>query len=485
MLFLAGAILAGAQDAPPPHEDLKPGIPQYTTLANGLDVVVLPIPSANRLSISLVFRGGAESQSAKTAGYPRLAEGVLFRGTVLNPGEPEPAGAIEALVPLSTTGGTGADRFTIGFTVTPDLLGQGLNTLSYLLSELRQDSAFSDATTLEEAKSAVLAEIAQDAGDPNFIYKAALDKKLFSTAPWRLAPQGSPSVVQAASSDDLKTYAAAWLVPNDAVLILSGALDSGKAILAAEETFSSWKKSADPWKAPPASFPKPGVTRPTLLVYPDPSIPKGQASIELRYRGPDSPAARSVQTELWAGLATTPSSRLLKAIASGMPSWSSPSSTEITYDASRFASWFSLSTRIGLSAKGNPADAAMTFKEVVRGSEMYALKSNPSYFGAKDLEAGKARLREEKAEALSDPDDAALWIADRWVQGGLSWLDSWEAKLGAATGKDLSAFADEYFMKNLEIIALRLSPEEYASRKKSIDSYGFTAINPDKAFWWQ
>jgi len=317
------------------------------------------------------------------------------------------------------------------------------------------------------------------------VYRAALDKKLFSTAPWRLDPNGSPGLVQTATPEDVKAFAAAWYVSNNALLVMTGGLDPKMSVQEAESAFSAWKKPADPWKTPPAVLPKPGVSRPTLLVYPDPSVPNGEARIEMRYRGPDSPSARSVQAELWAELAGSPGSRLLKAVGTGMPAWSAPTSTATRYSASRTASWFSISTRIALSAKGNPADAAMTFKEIVRGSEMYALKSNPSYFSARELESGKTGLKDERAALLAEPETAAAWLADRWIQGGWNWVDTWESKLDAVAGKDLSAFSDEYFMKNLEIIALRLSPEEYAARKKAMDSYGFTSISPEKAFWWQ
>ena len=484
-LFLATAVLAGAQVGPTGPESPAPGIPLHQTLANGLDLVVLALPSADRVSIALVFRGGAEAQTSKTAGYPRLAEGILFRGTVAAPGEPEPAGAIEALLPLSTSGGTGSDSFSVGFSLVPESLDQGLDTLADLFSELRQDSAFSDTAAIQEAKTTMLALLAQASEDPEAVYKAALDRRLFSTAAWRLDTYGAPGVVQAATSEGLRAYAATWFGPNNAVLVMTGALDPKAAFKDAESAFGAWKKAADPWKTPPAPFSKPGVSRPTLLVYPDPGVPMGEALIEMRYRGPDSPSARSVQAELWAELVDQPGSRLLKAVLAGMPSWSSPSSVEAGYTVSRTASRFSISTRIALSAKGNPADAAMTFKEIVRGSEMYALKSNPSYFAARDLEAGKTSLRGKRATALAEPETAAAYLADRWIQGGTPWLDSWETRLDAVAGKDLSSFSDEYFMKNLEIIALRIAPGEYAARKKAIDSYGFSSIGPEKAFWWQ
>ena len=479
------AICAEAQGTAVPAEAPKPIAPFYRTFTNGLDVVALSIPSADRVSLSLVFRGGAEGQSAKTAGWLRLSERVLFRGTASSPGEPEPAGAIDALSPLSIGGGTSQDRFDVYFSVAPEMLDQGLDTLAYLFSELRRETAFSDPIALGEAKTAALAEIVGEASDPKLAYESALAKKLFSAAPWRLDPAGSPSLIQSATAMDLEALAAAWFVPNNAVIILAGAFNPEAALDACDSAFSSWRKSADPWKTPPAALAKPGVLRPTLLVYPDPSLPMGEAFVEMRYRGPDSLQARCAQAELWAEMAVSPGSRLLKALSSGMPAWSSASSYSAEYRPSRYASWFSISTKIGLSAKGNPADAAMVFKEIVRGSEMYLLKSNSSYFGAKDLEAGKASLRQKRDEALSNPDKAVLYLADGWIKGGFPWLSSWDEKLGAVSGKDLSSFADEYFMKNLEIIALRLSPEEYTARKKKIEGYGFTSISPTKAFWWQ
>ena len=252
-----------------------------------------------------------------------------------------------------------------------------------------------------------------------------------------------------------------------------------------EKSFSSWKKAGDPWKTPLAAFPKPGITRPTLMAYPDPSVQPGDAFLEMRYRGPDSGSSRSPSAELWAELASQSGSRLALAIEKGMPKWSAPSAIAAKYKPSKSASWFSVSAQIALDAKGSVADSVLNFKEIVRGSEMYAMKTNAAYFTSKEYERAKEALLKKRLATLSDPLKAGAAIADGWILGGSAWMRSWSDRIGKVTSKDIASFADEYFMKNLEVVSIRLAPNDYAARKKSFDAYGFELITSQKAFWWR
>ena len=463
----------------------SPGILSSYTLENGMDVILLPIPGSGVVSMNIVFRGGADVQTSKTAGLFRMLEQVLFRGTTIAPGEPEPAGAMDALGATAMEGGVKKDRLTLSFLLPTEMVGQGLDTIAYLFSGLRLETAFSDPRTVEEARNASLAGINQAFSDPNAIFESAMARKLFVSAPWRLDAAGADYIVNAATDSSLRAIATTWLVPNNAALILTGNFNPETTRPIIEKAFSSWKKAADPWKSPLAIFPKPGITRPTLMVYPDPSANKGEAILEMRYRGPDAGSSRSPAAELWARMASDPGSRLPQAILKGMPKWTSPSEIGAKYELSRSASWFSVSAKIRLDPKGNAADAALNFKEIVRGSEMYSMKTNASYFSPKGYEEAKASLLAKRNSALSDPSKADAVIADGWVMGGSAWIRAWPDRIGKISSKDISAFADEYFMKNLEIISVRMEPGDYAARKKSFDSYGFELITPQKAFWWR
>lgn len=474
-----------AQASPSGPDSSKPSSPSAYALANGMGVILLPQPESDKVFVGIIFRGGADAQTNKTAGLFRMLENVLFRGTASSPGEPEPAGALEALGASDLSGGAQADRFSFSFAVDPDQVAQGLDTIAYLFSGLRLETAFSDPATFEEARNAGLIGINQELSDPSIIFEAAVAKKMFVAAPWRLDVLGADYIVKAASEASVEALVSTWLVPNNAALIIAGRFTPESVAPMIEKAFSSWKKAADPLKKPPAAFPKPGITRPTLMVYPDPSVNPGEATIEMRYRGPDTTSGRYGPALLWAEMASREDGRLAQAVAKGMPKWSSPSNLTVSYRPSRSASWFSVSVRIALDPKANIADSALSFKEIVRGTEMYAMKTNSGYFSPKEYERARTSLLEKRMAQLSDPLDAGNLLADAWVQGGFAWLTGWTDKIEKVTSKDIVAFADEYFMKNLEIVSMRMNPNDYASRKKSFDAYGFELITPQKAFWWQ
>lgn len=90
---------------------LERGIPYTETLPNGLDIILLPQEGADKAGFSLIFRGGTDVQTTKTAGLFKLLEHLIFRGVAASPGEPEPAGVLEALSAQDLQGGVQQDRF--------------------------------------------------------------------------------------------------------------------------------------------------------------------------------------------------------------------------------------------------------------------------------------------------------------------------------------------------------------------------------------
>ncbi|MDX9826392.1 MAG: insulinase family protein [Spirochaetia bacterium] len=453
------------------------------TLGNGLDVILLPLPGSGDLSMGIVFRGGAEVQTSANAGQFGLLEQLLFRGTASEPGDPEPAGALEALDAAAFDGGVKTDRFAFAFSLSPELLDQGLNTLSHLFSGLSFETALSDPSALSAAKDSSVARMQAAKNEPTAIFEYALAKKLFSSAPWRLDAIGSEKTLREATGASLKTLASRWLVPNNAALLLAGDFDPESAKTHIASAFASWKKAENPWKTAQAALPKPGVTRPTLVVYPDPTQRKGYAALEMRYRGPDIGSSRSAAVQLWVEMVSQPDSRLAKALSKGMPKNAASSTPKAHYQASRSASWFSVSTTIVIEGSGNPADTVLAFKEIVRGTEMYAMKTNAGYFSAVEYKNAKEALDAfPKAEGSQN---AISSMMNLWLLNGIESLQTGKKSIQAISSKDITSFADEYLMKNLEIVSIRLNPEDYSAKKKYFDNYGFELISSQNAFWWK
>ncbi|HEY9054679.1 MAG TPA: hypothetical protein VIO60_07660, partial [Rectinemataceae bacterium] len=192
-ILLCVLVTPGAQD-----------LSRLGSLHNGLEYAIHPILGASEASVLLVFRAGAEAQTAKTAGLFKLVESILFRGSVADPGEPEPAGALETLQVSNLEGGTSLDRFSIGFSVDPALMGPSLYTLAALFSDLRIEAAFADTSSIEKAKAVMAIEQGKALSGGEAAYEAAFAKKLFSAAPWRLDIVGSPDIRAAATAQDLR-----------------------------------------------------------------------------------------------------------------------------------------------------------------------------------------------------------------------------------------------------------------------------------------
>jgi zinc protease len=463
------------------------GDPASVTLSNGLELVTLVQPLAKDVVVSLSFKGGADVQIPQNAGLFNLLESVIFNGTATSPGEPEPAGALEGLGAQSLEGGgTTTDRVEFRCEIASDRIVQALDTIAYLFSDLRLDSALADPGALTTAKNLSLARISDEISTPDSIYEAALAKKLFIKAPWRLDPLGADYVVTNALPEALRTLDETWFVPNNAVLVICGNIDPAALALEAEKAFASSKKGSDPLKTALPVFPKPGVTSPTFMVYPDPSVPKGEATIEMRYRGPDSTSLPYFATAIvWAELVGAPKGRLEQAITRNMPKWSAPSGLNVEFNQSQSSSWISVSSHITVGSRTNIAEAAYSFKEIVRSNEFYAMKVNPGYFTPTEYDVAKKAILDRINTALSNPNDAAALLTKDWILGGSQFYSRLRTEFDRVTNRYLMNFADEYFMKNLEVTAIRINPDDYAANRKGFSYYGFEEVVPQKAFWWK
>ncbi len=464
---------------------LERGIPYTETLPNGLDIILLPQEGADKAGFSLIFRGGTDVQTTKTAGLFKLLEHLIFRGVAASPGEPEPAGVLEALSAQDLQGGVQQDRFFFSFTTRPEQATQALDTMLYLFSGLRMESAFADPKALADAKDMSLLFINQEFSDPAAIYENSIARKIFVSAPWRFDIGGPDYIIDSVTEDVLKEHAKTWLIPNNACLVVTGNFNAEAIRQEIPQRFSTWTKGSNPLAKPLTVFPKPGITRPTFMVLPDPSVPNGQAFVEMRYRGPDASSSRYQSALLWSVMADNPEGRLAKAIQKGLPASANPQNLTARYTPAPYASWLSVSAEITIAAKSNLPDTILTFKELVRSTEMYAMKTNAAYFSASEYEKAKSEVKERRMAAFSDPAEALRELGGSWILGGFSFIKDVPNRIEKVTSKDIMALADEYFMKNLEVLAVRLSPEDYAKQKKSFDSYGFEQMTAQKAFWWR
>ena len=459
---------------------------EVKTLSNGLTVLLDPIENVDNIGIVLAFHAGADAQTAPNAGLFKFLEYALFNGSATKPGISEPALAIDVLEPNSIEGGSGIDRFEFGFSSKKENIVPALDTLLYLFSAERREFIFAQQDGIEYARQSTRALIQNEFSDGDALSNMAVIKKLFSKEPYRLDTFGADYVVEKTDIPKLKSLAATWLVPNNACIAISGGFDKAQVLELIEQRFGQLEKSKDPWPTALGIFPKPGVTRPVFLVFPDTSVSTGQMKIEMRYRGPDPKDTRSYTSALMLQeLASASTSRFQTAIRKGMPKGCNPEDIQLVYTPTRNSSWLAVNATLSVPTGKKPADLVFAFKELARGTELYMIKANASYFSSAEYQKARESLLEKKMAIQGEPLQSAVHMSTFWSWGIPSFLFQESDAIMKSGQKDVSQLVDTYVQKNLEVVMIRIDEALYEANKKNFAGYGFETVSGKNALWWR
>jgi zinc protease len=465
-------------------------------LENGLDVAIVTNPNHGSVRAELVFRGGSSAQTRDDAGIFSLISGFMresrdgFGGSSpLVAWDASAAGSAQASfdglrqrdAPIFAE--PGIDRFVVGLDCSQERLESDLDTLRRI-SDPESIASLAQGPAMDAARNAALAATRSASLDPAALLEASVNRKLFGKYPWRRDIAGQEKILAGLSAEAVAAQARAWFVPNNALLVLAGNIDPERARIAAETAFGSWRRSADPRKQKTPAFPTPGVTRPTWLFRQDSAIPEGSARVDMRYRAPDPDsvprAARAAA--LWAELAGNPAGRFAAALAKSAPGFMKSEGLGVRYVPETGSAWIGISATL---KSENAASRSQQFKEVARNTEMYAMKTNASYFKPEEFEAARNHLLGKRTEAFESAAGAGRALADEWILWGLDLYATFPEALAKTGAKDIASLADIYFMKNLEVLSLGLNPADFAKQKKNLLANGFEEVSADKAFWWQ
>ena len=354
LLLFAASVAIGAEEVPG-----IPGLNRYT-LSNGLEVYAYRDASVPLARVQIAFKAGAVSQGPESAGLFRLYERALFGGPPAQPGSASVKGALASLGVAGLEGGTETERISYWITLPSSEVASALAFWAGVFV-----SPTIDPDAFEAQKEAVLQDIESRSSDPESIYEAALDERLFPKYPWTRDPIGSEKAVRAATVASLKALAAKWFVPNNAAIFIGGDIDPEDALAAARSAFEAWAAGPDPWARDLPKNPRPGVVRPTWVVYPDPSMPEGTGTIEARYRGPDLAfdLKSSYAADLWSSLVSPPDGRFKTAIAANVPGLGDKEGIVAEYVSRRDGGWISISSPFTVDPTSPASDRAHAFKE--------------------------------------------------------------------------------------------------------------------------
>ena len=205
-----------------------------TTLPNGLDIAVTPMPGRALIAASLLLRWGASDEPADKAGATVLTTRGLTEGT-------ERYDAIALTEAAERLGASvhaeaGWDAISAGFDVPAARLSPAMD----LLAEIVRHPVF-PAKEIDRIRDERLTDLIQAKADPRRRADEAFTSAIYSEAsPYRRPAGGAAATVEGITAGDLRSIHARFATPRRAALIVAGEVDPDEVIAIAERLFGDW-----------------------------------------------------------------------------------------------------------------------------------------------------------------------------------------------------------------------------------------------------
>ncbi|MFC3080175.1 M16 family metallopeptidase [Phenylobacterium terrae] len=243
----------GQRIAPPPiGTPVEPVLPKPVerTLANGLRVIVAQSSELPLVSADLIVKTGAWADPQGLAGATSMTAGMLTEGTRTRSAQ-EIATQVEALG--ATLGsGAGVESTSVSLNAMPDKLPAAMA----IMADVARNPAFA-AEELERQRQLALDSLQVAYQEPGSIAGFASAPVVFGGTPFGHVAEGTPASIAKLTPAELARIHGAYFRPDNAILVLTGAITPEQGFALAEQAFGDWKKPAGAPPAQPQITPNP------------------------------------------------------------------------------------------------------------------------------------------------------------------------------------------------------------------------------------
>ena len=281
----------------------------HFTLANGLEVVVIPDHRAPVVTHMVWYKVGGADETAGKSGLAHFLEHLMFKGTKKNP-----LGLFSQTV--STIGGqenafTSSD-YTGYYQRVPS---DRLKTLMEFESDRMTGLVLTDDVVKPELQVVLEEQNMRVANNPGARLGEQIQAALFLNHPYGRPVIGWRQEIEQLTREDALAFYRRFYTPNNAILVVAGDVTTDQIKRLAEETYGKVERVAEP---PPRLRPREPVQNAVRTVtLADPQV--SQPSLQRQYLAPSYRTAEPGESEalevLGHILGRGSSSRLYQALA--------------------------------------------------------------------------------------------------------------------------------------------------------------------------
>jgi len=210
-----------------------------TELDNGLQVITLEDFSCPIVAVQLWYHVGSKDERPDRQGYAHMFEHMMFKGT-------DRVADDAHFKLINRVGGTLNAGTYFDWTFFYETVPADQVELALWLEAERMNFLRIDQEAFDTERKVVEEELRMGENRPYGTLMKKLLPAMFSVHPYRWPPIGNLAHLRATSVADLRSFWQRYYVPNNAVLVLVGAIPHDRALALAEEYFGWVPKQPAP-----------------------------------------------------------------------------------------------------------------------------------------------------------------------------------------------------------------------------------------------
>ena len=412
-----------------PPKPLQVAQPSSFKLTNGLTVILSERTNLPVVSAGLVVRTGSDANPLDKSGLANFAVGMLDEGTATRSALQLADDVAQIGATLETSSTMDASRVQVRS------LKKNVAAAMSLLADVVLHPSF-PPEEIERQRGQRLALLVQRRVYPGAVAATAMAAALYGPKhPYGFTELGTEAANKAIARDDMTAFWKQNFVPNNAALIVAGAVSAEELRELAEQTFGAWQ-AGTPAKASPGA---PAMTWAKVVLVDKPGAAQTQlrvAAIGAPRSTPDYPALEVMNMSLGGLFSSRINLNLREAHGYTLRAFS-------TFQYRRSAGPFFVST--GVRTDVTAASVSEIFKEIARMTEV-PLTADELGLARDSLVRSLPGLFETNGQVVGSL--TSIYVYDL----GLDYFTKYPQQIGAVTPEAAQDVAKRYLVPGKMIV---------------------------------
>jgi zinc protease len=419
-----------------------------TTLANGLQVIVVENRAVPIVTVELDVKNGGYTQTPEYAGLAHLYEHMFFKANRTIPSQERYLQRLRQLG-ASWNGTTSDERVNYFLTVGTDSVRPAMQ---FMEDAIRYPLFQQDELVRE--RPVVIGEFDRNEANPYFHLGRGTDTLLWTSAYYsRKNVIGDRSVILGTPQEKMREIQRRYYVPNNTALVLAGDITPAQGFRAAAEIFGDWPRGEDPF-ATPIPDPPP-LTRTQAAIV---TQPVRAAAIMIKWHGPSvtrDPQA-TYAADVLSSILAKPTSRFSKRLVD----------SGLAFQAN--LSYYTLN-HVGPITLFLQSSPEKVLEAQHAALEEVAKLADSNYVTPQELADAQKEL---DIQSLYEREQATNWahtIGFWWAVAGLDYYRTYVPNMQRVTRGDIARFAQSYLQNKPYVVGVMMSPESLQKSGLKVD----------------